>query len=259
MKRLFLCVLFLTSPALAQKPDYRGEVKTHSTSRKGVKAVPIPPKYHVQNEGGSDGAGLCVISSLIQNGQYQGVPATRGGKNSPLWRYAKARPGGYGPDKLRAAVDAVAPKEGFASYVGTNTAVLEKITVDRKTPVGATMNTGGLYNYAPIHHMISLLHFSRKDGTACVMDNNDQITRDERGKLRAVYRWMPANEFARRWIDGGIGWAWVWTRHARKAVEDSAEVAGAALAIAVAFAILVVTRSHRNAHAEPETFSIEEL
>lgn len=260
MKRLFVCVVFLAvAPAtFGQQPDYRGEVKTYSTTRKRVQAVPVPPKYHIQNEGGSDGQGLCVISSLIQNGQYQRVPVTKGGKNSPLWLTAKRRPGGYSDGKLKGLLDEVAPREGYASYIGTNDRVLEKFTVDRKTPVGATMNTGGLYNYAPIHHMISLLHYSKKDGTACVMDNNDQVTRDGKGRLRAVYRWMPAKEFARRWLDGGVGWCFAWTRRARKVVDGSPAETAAILGIILAAVVVVVTAKRRRVSL-PETFTIEEF
>ena len=64
------------------------------------------------------------------------------------------------------------------------------------------MNTGQMYKYMPIHHMISLAHYSKRDGLACVVDNNDP------GK----YHWMPIAEYDRRWFDGGTGWAWIWTR-----------------------------------------------
>jgi hypothetical protein len=261
VKRLFVCVCLIAVAGRAQaRPDYRGEEKTHSTTHKGVKAVPVPPKYHVQNEGGSDGAGLCVPSSLIQNGQYQGVRMTRGGKDSPLWRYVKARPGGYSPDKLKRALEDVDPRQGYASYVGTNDRVLEKFTVDRNTPVGATMNTGGLYNYAPIHHMISLLHYSRKDGTACIMDNNDQVNRDKNGKLRAVYRWMPAEEFARRWIDGGTGWCHAWIEGTRKIVRESPyeTAAAAGLLAAAVVAVIAKVKRDQSSESEPDRFSIEE-
>jgi len=49
--------------------------------------------------------------------------------------------------------------------------------------------------------MISLVEY-RTGGLACVVDNNDP----------GVYHWMPATEFARRWIDGGEGWAFAWSR-----------------------------------------------
>lgn len=172
------------------KPEYQGH-KAHA---------PIPPEMHIKNEGGSDGAGLCVISSILANGHFQGVPTLDEGKRSQLWTTAKGRPGGYSPSKLAALADEVLPDEQWAYYVGTDPRVLHELS-DMGYAIGATMNTGELYNWQPIHHMISLVSYD-SDGWACVVDNNDP------GK----YHWMSAAEFNRRWIDGGAGWAWVWTR-----------------------------------------------
>lgn len=204
-----LLLLLPLLPCLAQDtPDYRGEVAVDQPVYQGTRAsAPIPPRFHIRNEGGSDGAGLCVISSILCNGQYQGVPGLnvadsqgRAGKGSTLWRTAKNRPGGYSPDKLQRLLDRTLPEEKWASYVGRDTSILDRLS-SQGYPIGATMNTGHLYRYMPIHHMISLVHY-RQGQLACVVDNNDP------GK----YHWMPAREFDRRWIDGGTGWAFVWTR-----------------------------------------------
>lgn len=209
--------------AFAQAPDRRGEAVSDRPSYRGESAnAPIPPAMHIRNEGGSDGAGLCVISSVTINGHYQGVPGLDAGKGSLLWRTAKARPGGYSPDKLASLVDEVMPDERYASYVGTNPAILDRLSGEGY-PVGATMSTGALYGYRPIHHMISLAHY-RTGGYACVVDNNDP------GK----YHWMPADEFARRWIDGGVGWAWIWTR------KSAAGPALAALLLLTAAAVVLI-------------------
>lgn len=197
-----LALVVSASDASAQRPDRRGEVAIDSPEYQGVKAnAPIPAELHIRNEGGSDGAGLCVISSILANGRYQHVPGLEGGKESALWRSAKERPGGYYPEKLAALVDEVMPGEKYASYVGTDPKILEELSA-KGYPIGATMNTGALYNYAPIHHMISLAHYEHGKGKwACVVDNNDP------GK----FHWMPSEEYDRRWIDGGEGWAWIWT------------------------------------------------
>ena len=160
--------------------------------------APIPPEQHIRNEGGSDGAGLCVISSLIINGHWQEVPGLTLA-SAPTSAAAKARPGGYSPDKLERLLSEVMPGEKYASYVGTDRNVLDALA--QGYPVGVTMNTGALYGYRPIHHMVSLIHY-RINGYACVVDNNDP------GK----FHWMPAAEFDRRWIDGGTGWAFTSTR-----------------------------------------------
>lgn len=198
---ILAAILIASSPAIAQQPDRRGEVAIDRPEYQGVRAnAPIPPEMHVKNEGGSDRAGLCVISSLLANGQYQRVPGLERGKESGLWRAAKGRPGGYYPEKLAALVDEVMPGEKYASYVGVDISILDQLS-KRGYPIGATMNTGSLYGYQPIHHMVSLAHYEQGQW-ACVVDNNDP----------GRYHWMPADEFGRRWIDGGEGWAWIWTR-----------------------------------------------
>jgi hypothetical protein len=200
-------------------PDSRGEIALTVPEYRGVRATaPIPPSMHVRNEGGIDGAGLCVIASILANGQYQGVPGLEGGTASTLWRTAKRRPGGYSPDKLERLVSQVLPDEKWASYVGRDPSILDKLS-RQGYPIGATMNTGALYGYRRIHHMISLIHY-RTGEWASVVDNNDP------GK----YHWMPAAEFARRWVDGAYGWAWIWTRlPARPALFAGVSVAAFAL------------------------------
>jgi hypothetical protein len=208
-------LMVLTWPGLlwAQAPGNREMITAEPAYHGSPASAPIPSKYHVRNEGGSDGAGLCVISSVLANGMYQGVPGLdrpgndeasgtqMPGKGSALWQGAKRAPGGYSDDKLEALVKRTVPGEPYASHLGTDPSVLDRLSREGY-PIGVTMNTGELYNGHPIHHMVSLLHY-RSGGAACFMDNNDRP---------GVYRWISASAFARRWIDGGVGWAWIWTR-----------------------------------------------
>jgi hypothetical protein len=216
-----------------QTPDGRGEVALDAPKYQGQSAsAPIPAAMHIRNEGGSNGAGLCVIASVLCNGRYQGVPALKDGKASELWRGAKSRPGGYYPGKLRELVEKTVPGETYASFEQRDPTILD--TLSRKgLPIGATMSTGAMYNYRPIHHMISLVHY-RTEGYACVVDNNDP----------GHFRWMPAAEFARRWVDGATGWAWIWTRR-----PGAAMAAGVAawLLLATAAAIALGTTRRRRA------------
>jgi hypothetical protein len=219
--------LALATPSLracaqspSPQPDRRGEVVTDSLTYQGTVAhAPIAPQYHVRNEGGSDGQGLCVIASGIASGMAQGIPGLdtpgygtsniRGntarvpdapGKGSALWRAAKAAPGGYSPPKLKALLQRVMPEETWADYYGTDPEVLERWSASG-FPINVTMNTGANYGYRRIAHMISMPHF-QKGGYACVADNN----------FPGVFSWMPASEFLRR-QDGGVFWAWIWTRN----------------------------------------------
>ena len=196
----FLYIFLAATTAWAQSPDKHGEVALDQPRYQGTTAnAPIPPELHIRNEGGSDGAGLCVISSILANGMYQGVPGLEGGKRSTLWRDAKSRPGGYYPGKLEDLLKRTMPGEKWFSWEGDGTDLVAAYSA-KGFPIGATMNTGALYGYQPIHHMISVIHLD--DSWACVVDNNDP------GK----YHWMPRREYDRRFVDGKQGWGFVWLR-----------------------------------------------
>lgn len=236
----------IVSGALGQTPDRRGEVAIPSTdgkvpSYRGVQPnAPIPPHLHKRNEGGSDGAGLCVICSLVINGRYQGIPPRI---LEELWRVAKGRPGGYSPAKLEALLREVCPGEKYASYLGSDPAVLERLSAEGY-PIGATMNTGQLYNYQRIAHMISLIHFKRGQ-LAAVVDNNDP------GK----YHWMPADEYMRRWVDGGMGWAFTWLKKpVRPSVRTAARFTPAVLLFAAALFV-----SGRRRRTRTETGALDHV
>jgi hypothetical protein len=202
-KSLFAAAaLFCLAPvALGQSPDGRGEVVLDVPVYRGVKAdVPIPPELHLRNEGGSDGAGLCVITSLLINGRYQGIPALADGKASRFWKLAKSRPGGYYPEKLERYLDELRetmPGVRWISWEGKVTDLIESYT-RRGVPVACTTNTGALYGYQSIHHYITVAHLDAD--LACLIDNNDP------GK----YHWMPRAEFDRRFVDGLQGWLFIW-------------------------------------------------
>jgi len=94
------------------------------------------------------------------------------------------------------------------------------------------MNTGALYGYQRINHMISLIHY-RTGGTACVVDNNDP----------GRYHWMPAAEFLRRLMDHGEGWVFAWSRLPAgvRAAVKAAVLAAAVLLLAGAAALSCIT------------------
>lgn len=156
--------------------------------------VVVPQEQRQRNTGGSDGAGLCVIASMTTNGRYQGVPGI-----DRLWDAAKRLPGGYYPEKFARLADGVLPGEKYASYTGTDPEVARRWN-EAGHPVGVTVNTGKLYGYAPIHHMVSLVHH---DGAKVALVDNNKPD---------VTMWMSADTFARRFVDGSSGWAMAWER-----------------------------------------------
>lgn len=202
IRRLALALALLApSIAEAQQPEGRREVVT-SAPRLGslVANAPIPPDLHIENQGSDvDGAGLCVISSILANGRYQGVPGLEAAKDSALWRAAMAAPGGYYPEKLERLLKEVLPDEKWFSWEGEGTDLVKKYSAEGY-PVGITMNTGELYGGQPIHHMVSNVHAD--DRVACYVDNNDP----------GNFHWITDAEASRRFPDGGKGWGFVWLR-----------------------------------------------
>lgn len=198
-------LVILVALVVGQTPDDHGEIALPVPTYQGTTAnAPIPKELHFRNEGGSDGSGLCVIASVVINGAYQRIPGLTLLKDSPLWKAAKQKPGGYYPKKLDDLITEVMPTEEWVGYSDRDPAKLDTILHTLSASgraIGATMNTGALYKYAPIHHMISLVHYE-SGKLACVVDNNDP----------GLYHWMPASEFLKRLMDGGEGWAFAWSR-----------------------------------------------
>jgi hypothetical protein len=250
IRRFIICASVIALVATAAvaygqtTPDRRGEVAVAKPEYKGIHAnAPIPTELHIRNEGGSDGAGLCVISSILANGRYQRVPGLEGGKESVLWKTAKSRPGGYSPDKLARLLQEVMPDEKWASYVGRDTSMMEKFS-SQGYPISMTKNTGHQYGYMPIHHMVSLIHYSKADGYGCVVDNNDP----------GVFHWMPIAEIDRRAFDGGVIWLQVWLR---KVASGTLTVAVAFFAFVVILGSLLLLAATSAHNTEPSDFAHE--
>ncbi len=194
---LLVLLAGIAGTSSGQTPDHRGEVVTDVPEWQGVKAnAPIPGYMHILNEGGSDGLGLCVIASNVIDGTYQDVEGLNAGKDSPVWLMAKARPGGYYPSKLEALFREAGLQTAWFSAEGSTDELLPIIEhyTRQGIPVGVTMNTGALYKYKPIAHMVSCIHLD--DQWACIVDNNNP----------GYYHWMPRDEFARRLTGGTVGW-----------------------------------------------------
>jgi hypothetical protein len=232
---------------LAQTPDRRGEIAIPEPAYQGVRAsAPIPVELHVRNEGGSNGAGLCVISSVLSAGMAQGVPGLdipgldeasggqKPGKGSKLWLAAKARKGGYSPDKLASLLKEVMPREKWVSYVGTDPSEIEKLT-KAGYRVCATMNTGAQYGYRHIAHMVNDIHYET-NGWACVVDNNDP----------GMYHWMPAAERDRRLKDHGTLWAFAWLRKTAKVARQPLSLIVIAAALLFAGGAIVIITLFRG-------------
>lgn len=205
---LALAVLAAWSPsALAQRPTGDQEVVTTVPELDGVRAmVPIPADFHLKNEGGSDGAGLCVITSNTSDGWFQDVPEFVDAKTSKVWKLAKARPGGYYPEKFKQLLDEAGVQTPWIQAEGSAEELTPVIRhyLSIGIPVATTMAFSQRYQPGVpdgrIHHMIQTIHLD--DELACIVDNN----------FPGTYLWVTAAEYSRRLVDGPAGWivAFLW-------------------------------------------------
>lgn len=190
--------VFLTLAIVAQEPDRHGEAVVSEPVYHGTTAsAPIEPKWHVQNEGGSDGAGLCVVASMLISGAHHNVGDLRELKGSELWKAAKRAPGGYYPEKFQRLITKLDPsgeKYPVVQDTEADSATLDKWSKEGRS-FGVTMNTGANYGYRRIAHMVTGVHYRAGD-LACIVDNN----------FPGKYSWMPAEELDRR----RDGWAMYW-------------------------------------------------
>lgn len=189
--------------AFAQaRPTGRQEVVTEAPVLDGVHAqVPLRPEYHFKNEGGRDGAGLCVISSVNSDGWYQDVPEFVDAKNSKVWRLAKRKDGGYYPAKLKDPFDEAGVVTAWIQAEGSAEELVPVIKhyLDLGIPVANTMAFSQRYispdlPTGEIHHMVQTLHL--RDGLACLVDNN----------FPGTFLWVTEAEYGRRLVDGQAGW-----------------------------------------------------
>ena len=155
--------------------------------------VPIPERLKLKNTGGSDGAGLCVFTSVnvsallqLENGLYR------------LRDQMTSQPGGGWPEKL----DQMIAKFGgssvdYAQYQGRDTKPLRDALASGRSP--AVTYSGRDPHYSGyISHMVNLVGWT-DSGAVCIADNNF-VAADQ-------YVWMSEAEFLERWAGKGSGWA----------------------------------------------------
>lgn len=227
--------LALPRSAIAQERK-GSEIVTTEPEYDGVRAnAPIPAWQHVLNEGGADGAGLCVIASNVADGLYQDVPELRTGKGSDVWRRAKAAEGGYYAEKFERLLRDSGFETAWFQAEGTSAELLDVIEHynGQGLPLGVTINFGERYRTASnpsgrIHHMVSLVHLDRR--LACYVDNN----------FPGEYFWITREEFAKRFEDGPRGWLVVILYGGRPGVPlPTVRQAGGAMLLASAAVMLM--------------------
>lgn len=179
----------------------------------------LPAKHHMQNVGGSDGAGLCVYTSVTLSAVYQNIPEVYN-----LRKFAEGRPGGSYPEKLAADLKTYAQRynvtlPSYVQHTGGDDAFLDLCVQTGRMPGITYAGMDDFYD-SPILHMVNLTHLDAKRGA--IQDNNraGKWTTDTRQKV--LYRWkglddngrdllVPVRQGLRTvWVPAGGGWAFVW-------------------------------------------------
>lgn len=185
MNLLFL--LLLNLPGIYADSQIGGR-----TSPDGIEALvcDLPALEHMKNTGGSDGAGLCVFTSVEHCARWQNEESLRG-----FQQKMRKEPGGGYPEKLDRMMARYCPNTAYLQYTGADSSLLKLALHTGRMPAVT-------YGFSPrygnrIAHMVNLVHFS--DRWACILDNNFP------GEDK--YEWMKPAEFERRWTLGNGGWA----------------------------------------------------
>lgn len=156
--------------------------------------VDLPAALHIRNVGGSDGAGLCVFTSVEMAAHFQNVPELYG-----FQKWMTRRPGGGYPSKLDKMIASFCDEKGVAKpaylqHSGGDEAILDLAIRTGRMPAVTYAGRDDFYR-TRIAHMVDLAHLDQVD--AAILDNNRS------GK----WIWMSRSEFLQRWRDFDGGWA----------------------------------------------------
>jgi hypothetical protein len=163
----------------------------------------LPAMLHMRNTGGSDGAGLCVFTSLEHSARWQNVRPIQG-----FQKWMTRRPGGGYPDKVDAMIKAFCQEQGvpvpkYLQVESTDLGILRKALASGRS-VGVTYckSPTGRYGGGTISHMVSLMAAGAGNGPDgkgwwAILDNN----------FPGTYEWMSEAEFLRTYAGISRGWA----------------------------------------------------
>lgn len=161
----------------------------------GLRAtVDLPTSQHMRNVGGSDGAGLCVFTSIQHSARWQNLIGLEGYRE-----WMRRRPGGGYPQKVDSTLKAFCREKGvpvpeYVQHTGGDDSFLDLAMKTGRCPCVTYAGRDDFYS-GGIDHMINLVYLDQS--SAAVLDNNRPGT----------WLWMSRTEFLQRWRARGGGWA----------------------------------------------------
>lgn len=131
--------------------------------------IDLPGSQHMQNVGGSDGAGLCVYSAVTMGARWHNLPDIFG-----LRKFAEGRPGGSYPEKLDADLKTYATRNAcvippYIQHTGGDDTFLTLVLATRRMPGITYAGADGFYEGA-VAHMVNCAHLDKTRGA--IIDNN---------------------------------------------------------------------------------------
>ncbi len=191
MNRVFAAIgllLFLTPVSPAQS-GFRDVSVPEEGGKRFVEDLPV--SLHMKNVGGSDGAGLCVFTSIELAGRHQGCETVYG-----LQKYMTRVPGGGYPQKVdKVLADFGKGKVNYVQHTGGDETFLE-LALRTGRPVSVTYSGRDNFYSGPVAHMVNLSYLDAQIGV--IQDNNRP------GKWTVMSR----ADFLTRWKDRSMGGGW---------------------------------------------------
>lgn len=155
----------------------------------------LPGEYHLKNKGGSDGAGLCVFTSIEHAAKWQNVPQLIGFRD-----WMTKYPGGSYPSKTAAKIKQISkernmPEPAYIQIEGSKDLTILELALKTGRAVSVTYERSptGRYRGQKIAHMVSMmgcdLSANGGKGWIWILDNNYPGY--------AAFELMTADEFIR--------------------------------------------------------------
>lgn len=192
-----LFLSFAVGVGLMQSASVGGKM---APDKKTEIQIDLPGSQHLKNVGGSDGAGLCVFTSISHSARWSNVELL---ENFRDWM--RKYPGGGYPQKVDQKIKQISKEKGVPvpQYLqvegGRETLdILRAALASGRMPsVTYSFSPTGRYGGKKIAHMVSLVHLDSQ--FACVLDNNYP------GEDK--YEWMTVDQFFQTYSGGRSGWA----------------------------------------------------
>lgn len=168
--------------------------------------IDYPLNQRMGNIGGSDGAGMCVMTSIEMAARCAGLDQMRG-----LRDWCAKQPGGAGPPKVDKQLKEFCKAKGisvplYVQYEGNDPACVAMLLRTARMPCVTYGGQDGVRYRGLIHHMVCAVTLN--DRWACLLDNNETNGPGPVGENGLL--WMSPAEFTERFKMGGGGWAFAW-------------------------------------------------